>query len=88
MSHEESQGALAHGHKRPARKKHHPYKRLHVDFHDDGTGTMHFEHESDPNQDVHTAVPDLDSVHDQLEAHAGEPNPGEEQGEAEPQGQE
>ena len=61
-------------------KKHH-YKHTHMEHHDDGSITIHHEHEI-PSEDVKHAVGDLDAAHDSMEAHLGEPNEDEEAGAA------
>ena len=64
--------ALSNKVQRPAKKKKHQFKMAHVHFHDDGTHTMHLDHEAGHTQSH--AVADLDGVHDLFEEHTGEPN--------------
>lgn len=84
--------------KKPAKKKaekkdehhHHGGRSKHrqtvIDHHENGSHTIH--HIAHPNADgtpghnVEYAVPDLDGVHEGLEEHVGEPNPGEAEAEA------
>lgn len=65
-------------------KKKHKFKHTHTEWHDDGSATVHHEHEEGPHKDVKHAVEDLDGVHDSLEDHVGTPNPGEAEAEAGP----
>ena len=56
-------------------KKHGRHHKTTVDHHEDGSHTMHRHHE-----DGHTASSahaDLDSLHDAIQQHLGEPNEGE-----------
>jgi hypothetical protein len=55
----------------------HKYHTTTIDHHDDGSHTIHHEHHN-PEEDCKYAVEDLDSMHDGLEHHLGEPNDGEE----------
>lgn len=57
-----------------AHHRKHPYSHTHVEHHKDGSMTVHHQHESDTSQDMKHAVPDLDSLHDSMEEHLGEPN--------------
>lgn len=59
------------------KKKHggHGYKHTHIEHHDDGSHTVHHEHEDGKHKKY--AVGDLDQVHDGLQDHLGTPNPGE-----------
>ena len=58
------------------KKKHHGFKHTHMEHHDDGSMTVHHQHEN-PEHDVKHAVADLDGAHDSMESHLGTPNPGE-----------
>jgi hypothetical protein len=61
------------------KKKHagHGFKHTHIEHHEDGSATVHHQHEMGPEQDVKHAAADLDGVHDSMEDHLGQPNPGE-----------
>lgn len=54
----------------------HGYKRTTVDHHDDGSHTVRHEHE-DGVSHMSYAKADLDQLHDGLQDHLGEANPGE-----------
>jgi hypothetical protein len=62
-----------------AEKKKHHFSHTHIEHHADKSHTVHHVHESDSSKDVKHAVPDLDAVHDSMQDHLGEPNPGEAQ---------
>jgi hypothetical protein len=68
--------------KKMAKKKHagHGYKHTHITHHDDGSHTMHHEHEDGMSHKDY-AVASLDHAHDGLQDHLGMPNPGEEEAE-------
>jgi hypothetical protein len=57
--------------------KHHKFHHTHIEHHEDGSATIHHQHEAGPEHDVKHAVPDLDGVHDSIEQHLGQPNEGE-----------
>ncbi len=61
------------------KKKHagHGFKRTHIEHHHDGSATVHHEHEDGPEHDKKHAVADLDAMHDSMQDHLGQPNPGE-----------
>ena len=61
-------------------KKHHKFKHSHIEWHDDGSATLHHQHE-DPKHDVKHAAADHDSAMDSIMDHTSPMNPGE----AEPQ---
>lgn len=61
--------------------KHHKFHHTHIEHHVDGSHTVHHQHEN-PEHDVKHAVADLDSLHDSMEDHLGEPNDGEAEAEA------
>lgn len=63
-------------------KKGHGFHHTHVEWHKDGSATIHHEHEI-PAQSVKHAAADLDSVHDSLEDHVREPEPNENEPEPE-----
>ena len=56
----------------------HGFTRTVIEHHDDGSHTLEHAHEDGPHKDLKYAVADLDSMHDGLEDHLGEPNDGEE----------
>jgi len=60
-------------------KKAHSFSHTHIEHHQDGSHTVHHQHETDSKKDVKHAVPDLDGAHDSLEANLGQPNAGEAQ---------
>lgn len=49
--------------------KKHKFSHTNIELHDDGSATIHHQHESDPSLDVKHAAADLDEVHDSLETH-------------------
>lgn len=55
----------------------HGFKSTHIDWHHDGSATVHHQHE-EPSKDVKHAVTDMDDVHDSLEQNIGAPNGDEE----------
>ena len=55
--------------------KHKDHTHTTVDHHEDGSHTMHRHHKDGSKHS--SAHSDLDSVHDALQDHLGEPNPGE-----------
>ena len=61
------------------KKKHagHGFKHTSIEHHHDGSATVHHQHEEGPEHDVKHAAADLDGVHDSMEDHLGQPNPGE-----------
>jgi hypothetical protein len=61
------------------KRKHagHGYHRTHVDHHHDGSATVHHVHQDGPQHDRKHAVADLDGVHDSIQDHLGQVNPGE-----------
>jgi hypothetical protein len=59
------------------KKKKHHFSHTHIEHHDDGSATVHHQHESDPKKDIKHAVADTDQMHDSLEDHIGTPNAGE-----------
>jgi hypothetical protein len=65
-----------------AHKKHHSFKKTHIEHHADGSATVHHEHESDPKHDVKHAVSGLEQMHDSMQDHLGTPNPGEAEADA------
>ncbi|HZS43342.1 MAG TPA: hypothetical protein VFA52_03965 [Candidatus Paceibacterota bacterium] len=62
-----------------AKKKHagHGYHRTHIEHHHDGSATVHHVHEDGPEHDRKHAVANLDKIHDSIQDHLGQPNPGE-----------
>lgn len=66
-------------HEKPVGKSR--YKHTHIIHHDDGSHTVSHTPHADENgkqgEDTTYATPDMDGVHDGLEEHVGEPNPGE-----------
>jgi hypothetical protein len=56
----------------------HGYHRTTIEHHGDGSATVEHHHEDGPHKNMKYAVTDLDCIHDGLEDHLGEPNPGEE----------
>jgi hypothetical protein len=69
---------MAEKEKEKKHKKHagHGYKSTHIEHHDDGSHTVRHDHEN-PDQSKSYAAADLDGVHDGMEDHLGQPNPGE-----------
>lgn len=75
-----------------ADKKHHPFKHLHVEFHDDGTHTHHFVHEKNAHAhnhhapekegDVKGGTGSHDDLMDKVMEHTSSPNPGEDKDES------
>ncbi len=59
-----------------AKKKSHKYAHTHIVHHDDGSHTVHHEHE-DGKSHKDYAVNDHDAMLDGLMQHTGEPNDGE-----------
>jgi hypothetical protein len=59
------------------KKKGHKFHRVHIEHHHDGSHTAHYSHEDGASQDKKHAVGDLDSLHDSIEDHVGQPNDGE-----------
>jgi hypothetical protein len=51
----------------------HKFLNTHIEHHDDGSATVHHEHE-DGKSHVKHAVADLDAVHDSLEEHLRDPH--------------
>lgn len=70
------------------KKKHagHGFTHTHIEHHGDGSATIHHQHEDGAEHDVKHAATDLDGVHDSLEDHLGQPNPGEAEANAGPEG--
>ena len=70
-----------HAHKdtQMAHKKQHPYKRTHIEHHEDGSHTIHHEHEQGPEGDKHHAVAShdemMDKLQDNLQPNGPEPEP-------------
>jgi hypothetical protein len=59
----------------------HKFTHTHIEHHKDGSATVHHKHAEGEHKDVKHAVSDLDGIHDSLEDHLGQPNPGEGQDE-------
>ena len=59
----------------------HKFLNTHIEHHDDGSATIHHEHEDGAASDKKHAVADLDGVHDSLQDHLGTPNVGEQEAE-------
>jgi hypothetical protein len=61
------------------KKKHagHGFKHTHMEHHEDGSMTVHHQHEDGPEHDVKHAVSNLDGAHDSMQDNLGQPNPGE-----------
>ena len=59
------------------KKKHHGFTHTHVEHHSDGSSTVHHVHKDGAHKDVKHAVSDLDGMHDSLQDHLGQENPGE-----------
>ena len=61
------------------KKKHagHGFKFTHIDHHDDGSATVHHQHEDGAEFDKKHAVADIDGIHDSIEDHLGDKNIGE-----------
>jgi hypothetical protein len=57
--------------------RHHGFKESRLTHHTDGSVTIHHMHHEGPEKDIHHAVANLDGVHDSMEDHLGQPNPGE-----------
>jgi len=55
----------------------HGFHSTHIEHHPDGSATIHHIHEDGSDHDKKYAVLDLDSIHDGMEDHLGEPNEGE-----------
>ncbi len=49
--------------------KKHKFSHTEVEYMDDGSGTAHHVHESDPTKDVKHAFGDLDGLHDSIQEH-------------------
>jgi len=64
-------------HKKKSSKKGHKFRHTHIEHHDDGSATVHHQHEEGPEHDVKHAAANLDGVHDSMEDNLGQPNPGE-----------
>jgi len=58
-------------------KKHHGFTHTHIEHHSDHSATVHHVHKDGPHKDVKHAVASLDHLHDSLQDHLGQPNPGE-----------
>lgn len=58
-------------------KKKHKFTHTHAEHHKDGSITVHHVHKDGPEHDVKHAAASLDHLHDSLQDHLGEPNPGE-----------
>ena len=58
-------------------KKHHGFTHTHAEHHSDGSSTVHHVHKDGPKHDVKHAVASLDHLHDSMQDHLGQPNPGE-----------
>lgn len=50
-------------------KRKHRFSHTHIELHDDGSATIHHQHESDSTKDVKHAAGDLDGIHDSLQEH-------------------
>ncbi len=57
--------------------KKHGFHTTHIEHHKDGSATVHHKHMDGAHKDVKHAVQSLDHIHDSLQDHLGEPNPGE-----------
>jgi hypothetical protein len=57
--------------------KHHKFSHTHVEHHNDGSSTVHHVHHEGPHKDVKHAVSSLDHLHDSMQDHLGQENPGE-----------
>jgi len=51
----------------------HGFHKSHVEWHHDGSATVHHEHHEGPHKDVKHAASDLDAVHDSLQDNMGSP---------------
>jgi hypothetical protein len=83
-----STSGLGHSAAKPAKSKKtkkHNVKHTHIEHHDDGSHTIRHTHEVGP--DTTGTAPDLDALHDHLEAAMGTPNQGEAEAEAPQPGQ-
>jgi hypothetical protein len=60
-----------------ADEKKHKFSHTHIEHHHDGSHTVHHIHKDGPAHDKKHAAADLDAVHDSMQDHLGEPNPGE-----------
>ena len=49
------------------KKKQHKFSETHIKHHKDGSNTHHYVHEDGPDQDVHTATADHDSMMDSMQ---------------------
>lgn len=69
-----------------APKRHGKVKHMHIHRADDGTYVIDHEHEpmadGTPVPNSQHTAPDMDALHDHLEDHLGEPNPGEAEADA------
>ena len=68
---------MAEEHKKKKHAGHHNFKHTHIEHHSDGSHTVHHADADSPAHDVKHAVADIDGVHDSMEDHVGQPNPGE-----------
>jgi hypothetical protein len=57
--------------------KKHKFHHTHVEWHKDGSATLHHEHEDGHEHDVKGAAADHDSALDHIMDHTSAPNPGE-----------
>jgi len=62
-----------------AKHARHGFKFTHIDHHDDGSATVHHQHEDGAEFDKKHAVADIDGIHDSIEDHLGTPNEGEDE---------
>ena len=61
---------------------HHGFSHTNTEHHADGSHTVHHVHHEGPHKDVKHAVADLDGMHDSMQDHLGQPNPGAAQADA------
>lgn len=59
------------------KKKKHKFTHSHVEHFKDGSHVVHHVHKDGAHKDVKHAVKNLDELHDSLQDHLGQPNPGE-----------
>lgn len=60
----------------------HGYTHTHIEHHDDGSHTVEHHHSEGAHKNKKYAVASLDHVHDGMQDHLGEMNPGEAEAEA------
>jgi hypothetical protein len=71
-------------HDKKAKHAKHGFTHTHIEHHHDGSATVHHVHHMGPEHDVKHAVSNLDAMHDSMQDHLGQPNPGEAEANAGP----